>query len=128
MTTVEEILAGIQWKDASTTGTSLGTIQDLFPKAELLLVKTSKSGAKRATIMVKDGDKVTNLIIGEELTVLVREGLISLEHLVGFPLMHNDKQNQLYVGRPSQGWQEVKSIVKQDYKITAITMKDLEDA
>ena len=129
MTTVEEILSKIEWKDASVTGTSVGTIQTFFPAtAELLLVKNSKTGAKRATIMVKNGEKVTNLIIGEDLTVLVREGLINLDHLVGFPIMYNDKQNQLYIGRPSEGWKEVKSIVKKDYKITAVTMEDLAGA
>lgn len=123
--TIEEIIKGIEWKDATETGTSIGKISDLYKTEELLLVKKSKNDAPRATIMVKKDNKVSNIIISKELTVLVRAGLVTLEHLIGFPVLYNDKQNQLYVGRPSEGWKFTKDIKETDYVATPVSLEEL---
>jgi len=111
MKTLEQVLAGIEWKAEQEGSSSLGTIQDVFPNAELLIIKNSKTGAKRATIMIKQNGKVTNVVCAENITPLVREGIITEKHLAGFPVMYSEKYNSLFVGAPSGGWQEIKNIV-----------------
>mgnify|MGYP001390763024 CR=1 FL=1 len=123
--TTEEILKGLEWKDATETSSSIGILNEVYKGHELLLIKNSKTGPKRATIMIKKGDQVTNVIIGKEPTTLVRANIINLEHLVGFPLMYNDKQNQLYLGRPSEGWQAVADITVVNYVATPVTLEEL---
>lgn len=125
MKTVEQVLAGITWKDETEGGNSLGTLQEVFPNAELLLIKNSKTGAERATLMIKQNGKVTTVVIGKAITPLVRKGLITENHLAGFPVMHNEKNNGLYIGAPSGGWKEIKNIIVEaftqvvDYSILA---------
>jgi len=123
--TIEEILKGIEWKEATEASSSIGVLNEVYKDHEILLVKNSKTGAKRATIMVKKDNKVSTVIIGEELTTLVRAGLVTLEHLVAFPLLYNDKQNQLYLGRPSEGWKAVADVKVVNYVPKPVALEDL---
>lgn len=124
--TAEQILQSIVWRDDNPqTGNGLGTLQEVFPTAEILLVKNSKTGAKRATIMVKKDGKVTNLICSEQLTPLVRDGRVTKEHLAGFPIIFNDKQNSLYIGFPSTGWTEVRTITVKEFVPEAISLEEM---
>lgn len=126
MQTAEQILQSIVWRDDNPqTGNGLGTLKEVFPTAEILLVKNSKTGAKRATIMVKKDGKVTNLICSEALTPLVRDGRITAEHLAGFPIIFNDKQNSLYIGFPSTGWTEVRTITVKEFVPEAISLEEM---
>ncbi len=120
---LKDILSKIEWKDESATGAEIGNIKTAFPDAQTLLVKNSK--ADRATIMLKQGSKVTNLTIGLELTKLVRAGLVTMEHLVLMPLLYNEKQNQIYVGRPSEGWLDVKEISGKDFIMPELSFDDI---
>ena len=123
---VQEILQKIVWKDDSQqSGNSLGNLNVAFPKAEILLVPHSKNGARRATVMLKDNGKVTNLICSERVTDLMRAGKLTKEHVAGFPVIYNDKQNALYLGLPSDGWIEIKSITVKEYKPQAVSMEDV---
>ena len=123
---VQEILNGIVWKDAKEqSGNSLGTLKEVFPTEEILIVKRSKTNALRATVMLKKGDKITNLICSEDLTPLVRAGRVTEEHLAGFPIIHNEKQNSLYIGFPSKGWIEVKSIKVAEYVPVAVSHDEI---
>ena len=124
---VQEILNGLLWKDATApSGNRMGNLKDVFPDAKVLIVKKSKNNAKRATIMVEQNGKVTNVICSEDLTPLVRDGRVTEEHLAGFPIIYNDKQNSLYIGFPSQGWIEVKGITVAEYKPVPVNHSDLE--
>jgi len=125
---VQEILNGILWKDATApSGNRMGNLKDVFPDAKVLIVRKSRNNAKRASIMVEQNGKVTNVICSEDLTPLVRDGRVTEEHLAGFPIIYNDKQNSLYIGFPSQGWIEVKSIKVAEYKPTVVSAQDVAD-
>jgi len=124
--TTEEILKGIEWKEAAEGSSSIGILNEVYNKDhEILLVKTSKNKAKRASLLIKKDNKVVLVIIGEELTMLVRANIVTLEHLVGFPLMYNDKQNQLYLGRPSEGWKAIADVSVVDYVPQPVALEDL---
>ena len=120
---LKDILSKIEWKDESATGAELGSIKTAFPNASTLLVKNS--AAQRATIMLKEGNKVTNLTISLELTKLVRAGLVTIDHLILMPLVYNATQNQIYVGRPSEGWLEVKEIEGKDFIMPELSFDDI---
>jgi hypothetical protein len=123
--TAEQILQNIVWREDKPQGSGLGTLKEVFPTSEILIVKNSKTGAKRATILVKKDGKVYNVICSEQLTPLVREGKVTAEHLAGFPLVYNDKQNSIYIGFPSTGWTEVKSITVKEFVPQAVNLEDL---
>ena len=90
-------------------------------------MKGDKEGKQKYLEWLKKQDgKVTNLICSESLTPLVRDGRVTKEHLAGFPIIHNEKQNSLYIGFPSTGWVEVKSIKVAEYKPVAVNHADLE--
>ena len=128
MQTAEQILSQIVWReDKPQTGTGLGTLKQVFPDAEILVVKKSRTGAKRATLMVRTAKGVTNVICSEDMTPLVRDGRVTLEHMAGFPLVWNDKQNSMYIGFPSTGWVEVKKITPKEFKPEAVSHNDLID-
>ncbi len=125
---VQEILNGILWKEETAqTGNNLGTLKEVFPNAEILIVKNSKNNAQRATVMVKQNGKISNLICSLPMTPLVRDGRITKEHLAGFPIMYNEKQNSLYIVFPSQGWVEIKDIKVAEYKPTVVSAQDVAD-
>lgn len=123
--TAEQILQNIVWREDKPQGSGLGTLKEVFPTSEILIVKKSKTGAKRATIMVKKDGKIYNVICSEQLTPLVRDGRVTAEHLAGFPLVYNDTQNSIYIGFPSTGWIEVNSITAKEFIPEAINPEDL---
>lgn len=124
--TAEQILQNIVWReDKPQTGNGLGTLKDAFPNSEILVVKRSRNNALRATIMVRTDKGVTNVICSEQLTPLVRDGRITAEHLAGFPLVYNEKQNAIYIGFPSTGWIEVKTITAKEFVPAAVAYEDL---
>jgi hypothetical protein len=126
MQTANDILSQIAWREEKEqTGSSIGTLQTAFSDCELLLVKTSKKNALRATVMIKKDGKVTNAICSEAMTPLVRQGRITLEHIVNFPLVYNKDKNSIFIGFPSQGWVEAKSITAKEFKATAVNLEDL---
>jgi len=102
-------------------------LKEVFPNAEILIVKNSKNNAQRATVMVKQNGKISNLICSLPMTPLVRDGRITKEHLAGFPIMYNEKQNSLYIVFPSQGWVEIKDIKVAEYKPTVVSAQDVAD-
>lgn len=125
MQTAEQILSQIVWREEKPQGTGLGNLKDVFPDAELLVVKKSRNNAVRATIMVRKDNKVTNVICSEDMTPLVRDGRLTIEHLAGFPLVFNEKQNSIYIGFPSQGWVETRKITVKEFKPVAVSHNDL---
>jgi hypothetical protein len=127
MQTAEQILSQIVWREDKPQGTGLGTLKQVFSDAEILVVKKSKTGAKRATLMVRTAKGVTNVICSEPLTPLVRDGRVTEEHLAGFPLIWNDQQNSMYITFPSTGWVEVKKITPKEFKPEAVSHNDLID-
>ena len=60
--TTEEILKGLEWKDATETSSSIGILNEVYKGHELLLIKNSKTGAKRATIMIKNISSALRLL------------------------------------------------------------------
>ena len=125
MKTVQEILQTIVWKDTQEQGNGLGTLKEVFPNAEILIVKVSRNNAKRATLMLREGNKVTNVICAEKLTPLVRDGRVTKEHLAGFPLVYNEAQNSIYIGFPAEGWTEIRKITVAKWEATAVSKDDL---
>ena len=125
MKTVQEILQEIVWKDDQQSGSSLGVLNEVFPTAEILVVKNSRNNARRATVMLKDNGKVTHLICSEKVTDLLRADKLQKEHLAGFPIIWNETQSQMYLGLPSQGWIEVKTIKVAQWVPEAISPEDL---
>lgn len=122
---VQEILQQIAWKDEKQSGNSLGNLNEVFPNAEILMVPKSKTNAERATVMIKQNGKVYNLTCSLAMTPLVRSGKLTKEHIVGFPIIFNEKQNSLYIGLPSAGWVEVSSITVAEYKPQAVSLEEL---
>jgi len=125
MQTAEQILSQIVWKDEKPQGTGLGTLKQAFPDGEVLVVKKSKTGAVRATVLVRTAKGVMNIICSEQLTPLVRDGRVTEEHLAGFPLVYNEKQNSIYIGFPSTGWVEVRKITPKEFKPEAVGHADI---
>jgi hypothetical protein len=124
--TAEQILQNIVWReDKPQTGNGLGTLQEAFPNAEILIVKKSRKNAVRATIMVRTDKGVTNVICSEQLTPLVRDGRVTAEHLAGFPLVYNEAQNSVYIGFPSTGWKPVKDITAKEFVPVAVAYEDM---
>lgn len=125
--TVQEILQNIVWKE-ETTGldgaTEMGILKDLFPTADMLVVKHSKRGAERASIMIKKDGKLHTVICSPRVTQLLRADKITKEHLVGFNVLHNTKQNSLYLTLPSDGWVEIRKISIKQYIPVAINPAD----
>ena len=116
-TIMQDINELIQWRTSENTGkASIGTFKDLFGQFEALLLRKSKTGAERATILMTDPadrTKTFNVICSIEITPRVRSGEITLEHIAQFPVFHGEKG--FFVGIPSEGWVAVKKIVAKQY-------------
>ena len=123
--TAEQILQNIVWKDEKPQGPSLGTLQTLFPKHEMFVVKKSKNNALRASVLVKKDGKMTTVVCSEDITPLVRDERLTIEHLVALPLVFNEKQNTLYLGRPGSSWKDIDKITPKEFKPKAVAMEDM---
>ena len=120
----QQLLSDILWKDEAAQGTAVGTFQELFAEFQSLLIKESKSGAARSTIMIRKDGKVTNITCSERLTGLVRAGKLGMSEIAGFPVFKSDKNKGIYVGLPSDGWIEVRSIKVKEFIPVAVTIND----
>lgn len=126
--TVQEILQTITYRDDASQGNeSIGNFQEIFSQFDALPVKVSKSGARRCTIMLrnKQTGKLTNqnVVMSPTVTDLFRGNKVTMEHIAGFPVFHGDKG--FFVGLPSQGWIEVKTIKVAQWVPEAISPEDL---
>lgn len=117
---MNQILKKLEWRDELTqNNASVGTMKEIFADFEMLPIKHSKKGAKRASFLFKDkvSKKVTNVICSEALTPLYRNGKIKEEQILGFPVIWNEERKALFVGLPSAGWINVETITVQDYQV-----------
>lgn len=117
---MNQVLQKLVWRDEQTQNSaSVGTMKEIFEGFEMLPVKKSKNGAKRATFLFKDkvSKKVTNVICSEALTPLFRSGKIKEEQIMGFPVIWNDERKALFVGLPGSGWVDVDTITVQNYEV-----------
>jgi hypothetical protein len=115
---ITEILSKIETREEMGSSESIGTIHSLFLDHDVIVVKKSRTGATRASILVKKDGQVKNIICSEAISPAIRDGRITREHLVGFPLFYNEEQNQLYVGAPSAGWVAVRDIEVEDFDMS----------
>ena len=122
--TTEQLLSDVLHRDEASQGTSVGTFQEMFADFQSLLVKESKTGAKRATVMVRKDGKVYAIVCSERLTGLVRAGKLGMSEIAGFPIFKSDKNKGIYVGLPSDGWLEVRSIKVKEFIPVAVTIND----
>lgn len=123
--TKEELLSTMVYTDATANDTqSPGTLQDVFTGFDLLPVKHSKNGAERASIMARKDNKVTTIVCSPAVTELFRANIISLEHIIGFPILRGNNGGT-YVTLPSNGWTPIKDIVKVDFVPAPVSHEDL---
>ena len=123
--TTEELLSTMTFTDATANDAqSPGTLQEIFTGFELLPVKNSKSGAKRASIMARKDNKVYTIVCSPAVTELFRANLISMEHIVGFPILRGNNGGT-YVTLPSSGWVAIKDIVRKDFVPAPVAHNDL---
>jgi hypothetical protein len=124
---MQDINELIQWRTSETTGkVSIGTFKELFSAYEALLLRKSKTGAERATILMtnpEDRTKTFNVICSLDITPRVRSGEITLEHIAQFPVFHGEKG--FFVGIPNEGWVAVKKIVAKAYVAKPINFEKL---
>ena len=120
----QQLLADILWKDEAASGTSVGTFKEMFADFQSLLVRESKKGATRSTVMIRKDGKVTNITCSERLTSLVRAGKLGMSEIAGFPIFKSDKNGGIYIGLPSDGWLEVRSIKVKEFIPVAVTIND----
>lgn len=123
--TTTELLKDIVWKDEAANSTSVGNFKDLFADYSSLLVKFSKNGANRSTIMLKKDGKVTNITCSEKLTLLIRDGKLGMSEIAGFPVFKSDKNKGIFVGLPSDGWVEIRTIKVKDYVPAAVSVEEI---
>jgi hypothetical protein len=124
----QEILSKLVWKDPETenAGASVGNCSTIFKDCELLAIKHSKNGAKRATFMFKNKEgKTQTVAMSPRVTELYRADKITEDQILGFPVMYSDKLNSLFIGLPSSGWIEVKAIKVKDFKPSGLSLEDL---
>lgn len=122
--TTQELLSDVIWREENANNAAVGTFKDLFSDYESLLVKNSKNGATRATIMIKKDGKVANITCSEPLTKLVRANKLGMNEIAGFPVLKSDGKG-IFVGLPSSGWVEVRSIEVKDYVAAPISMSEM---
>jgi len=135
MANVTELLAKVDRReDQQSENTSVGTLPEIFKGYSTLLVRRSKTKAERATILYKKLNETTNkvevitVICSKDLTQLVRSYRVGMGEISGFPVFHNDKQNQFYVGMPGQGWTEQDDIIVKEWSPEAIDYNNLAGA
>jgi hypothetical protein len=123
--TTEELLSTMVFTDATANDTqSPGTLQQVFTDFDLLPVKHSKTGAARSTILARKGDKVTTIVCSPAVTELFRANIISMEHIVGFPILRANNGGT-FVTLPSNGWTAVKDIVRKDFVPAPVSHNDI---
>lgn len=123
--TKTELLKDIVWKDEAANSTSVGNFKDLFSDYSSLLVKFSKNGAKRSTVMLKKDGKVTPITCSEKLTDLVRGGKLGMSEIAGFPVFKSDRNGGIFIGLPSDGWVEIRTIVVKDFVPQAVSVDEI---
>ena len=123
--TKTELLKDIVWKDEAANSTSVGNFKELFSDYSSLLVKFSKNGANRSTIMLKKDGKVSNITCSEKLTALIRSGKLGMNEIAGFPVFKSDTGKGIFVGLPSDGWVEIKTIVVKDFVPAPVSMDEI---
>ena len=125
---VQEILKTITYRDEqANNSSSIGIAKEVFNDFEMLPVKISKTGARRATIMLKNKatGKVAEqtLVMSPTVTDLFRAGKIAKEHIAGFPVFHGDKG--FFVGLPSAGWTDFATIKVAEYVPVAVSHDEI---
>lgn len=128
MANVQELLQTITYKDEmSSQEASLGTVKEIFKDFEILPVKHSKNGARRATIMLRNKatGKLTNqqLVMSPAVTDLFRADKITVNHIAGFNVSHIEGKG-FFVMLPSAGWIEVVKLTVAEYKPQAVSLED----
>lgn len=123
--TKTELLKDIKWVEETVNATSVGNFKELFSDYSSLLIKQSKNGATRATIMIKKDGKITNITCSEKLTTLVRANKLGMQEIAGFPVFKSDRNGGIFVGLPSDGWVEIATIVIKDYVPAAVTVDEI---
>jgi len=119
---ITEILSKLETRDALVSSTSIGTIKSAFPDHKMLVVRKSKNGAERASILLEKDGQVWTVVCSKALTPLVRENKVREEHLAQFPLVYNEERNALFLGLPANGWVEVKEIEVVDFDMSDIIL------
>jgi len=102
--TLAELKSKIVWSDQeSDRGQSVGKTGDVFTNCNVLIIRQSKNGAARATVLFEDKTtkKVTNITCSLALTSYVRSGDIMEGHIKSLPLFHSDEKG-FFVGLGSQ--------------------------
>lgn len=129
--TLAELKNKIVWKDAeSDRGESIGKTGDAFTNCNILILRTSKNGAKRATVLFEDKDskKVTNVTCSLALTEYVRNGEIHEGHIKSLPLFYSEDKG-LFIGLGSQ-FMDFDTVKEEKFerKATKLTLDQLESA
>jgi hypothetical protein len=123
--TTEELLSTMTFTDATANDAqSPGTLKEVFTGFDLLPVKNSKSGAQRATIMARKDNKVYTIVCSPAVTELFRADMISMEHIVGFPILRGNNGGT-YVTLPSSGWVSIKDIVIKNFVPGPVSHEDI---
>jgi hypothetical protein len=102
--TLAELKSKIVWKDQeSDRGQSVGKTGDVFTNCNVLILRQSKNGAERATVLFEDKatKRITNITCSLALTSYVRSGEITEGHIKALPLFHSDEKG-FFVGLGSQ--------------------------
>ena len=102
--TLAELKSKIVWKDQEADrGQSVGKTGDVFTNCNVLILRTSKNGAARATVLFEDKTtkKITNITCSLALTSYVRSGEIMEGHIKALPLFHSDEKG-FFVGLGNQ--------------------------
>tara|TARA_R110000868_G_scaffold14426_3_gene67143 strand:+ start:8988 stop:9380 length:393 start_codon:yes stop_codon:yes gene_type:complete len=102
--TVKELKALIVWKDAEADrGESVGKTGDVYTDCNALLVRQSKTGAKRAVVIFenKKTKQTATVVCSLALTEYVRNGTIQVGHIKALPLFYSEDKG-FFVGLGSQ--------------------------
>ena len=121
--TKTQLLAGIDWMDAKENNSkSIGTFQEIFGQFEAMLIRKSKTGAKLATILVKNEEGKTKAVcLSENLTALVRSNeSVTLEHIMNLPVFKHATHSGIYVGLKGQNFKPVDEIEAIDAMPSAV--------
>ena len=123
-----EIKAQVQFVDAeASASTAVGTVQTIYDDCDIVaVVKNSKNGAKRCTIVLTNQEgKRTNLVMSEALSAEYRADNVSLAQIVLFPVFFKEDTKSFFVGLPTMGKVAVSSIQGEEYKPAKFSVADL---
>jgi len=125
--TTEQILQNIQWRESELSqSASIGTFKETFSQFNALLLRKSKTNAARASVLMTDPanpKKTFTVVCSLAMTPLVREGVITLQEIAGFPVFHGDKG--FFIGIPNEGWVPVSKITTKEFKPQAVSHADI---